>query len=301
MSSITHVHAAREALTLGDLARAESLLGVTALADPEAATLRAEILLLRGLADRALKLIEELFARAERAPSLRATLLFLAGGCTWELGDLRRSADYLQRASGLAKEARDWVLLSRIQLQMLENTADSDTPYDVSLPLCAAAIRSVHRAGEQRILAEAHLTFARLEARGGANDQAIRHLVHVNRLLEGHQNSWLKASARLTAAIVYSLQGDFDSACETAQSAAELAKASGWTKGEALAAGSLAFFYTALGRIELGEQSISRAEAAGYSSPSFQYAIRDTRMAVALAACKYDEVDRLWTEGQTAL
>src|SRR6266542_1151614 len=210
--SSTNLAVARQTFGAGNLGRAEQALGLPASIDLDAAVLRAELLYLRGYADRGLRLAEELLPRAERFAGLKAQLLFIAGASASEVGDRARGKERLERAAVLARDIDDWSLLSRVQLKVLELSADGDQPYDLSLPLCATAIRSVHRAGDQRVLADAHVTFARLEARSGAVDQAARHLSHVKRIVGDSGESWVGASGKLTAAIVFSLQGNLQSA-----------------------------------------------------------------------------------------
>ena len=56
-----------------------------------------------------------------------------------------------------------------------------------------------------------------------------------------------------------------------------------------------------MGNLDEGRASLIRAERVGYSSPSFEYAVRDTRAALALAEQDYLESERLWNEGQNSL
>jgi DNA-binding NtrC family response regulator len=72
-------------------------------------------------------------------------------------------------------------------------------------------------------------------------------------------------------------------------------------KGEAIAAANLAFFYVSAGHIQEAERSLERAERIGYASPSYAYALRDTRIALAMATQNYAESDQLWLEGQEKL
>jgi ATP/maltotriose-dependent transcriptional regulator MalT len=109
------------------------------------------------------------------------------------------------------------------------------------------------------------------------------------------------ASAKLTHAIVLSFQGDWESACEEAERAGVEAAEAGWMKGEALAAGNLAFFHVSAGHIKAAEECLTRVDRIGYITPSYSYAVRDTRMALAVAMQDYSESDRLWEEGQERL
>ena len=295
----TNLGAARQALDEGNLRQADMALESAAATDTGAAVLRAELLFLRGYYERALRLGEETLHRLVRTGQEPAELLFVTGACAWELGDEIIAVQRLERAATKAGAAEDWSMVSRVQLQMLERSANDGESYS-SLPLCLAAVRSVHKSANRRILTEAHVTFARLEAQRGATEQAKRHLQHVGRLLRG-KSSWIGASAGLTSAIVFSLDGDLQSACVAAESAAQEAKATGWLKGEAIAAGNLAYFYACLGNLEEAEARLIHAEALGYSSAGFRYAIRDTRIGLALARKNFTQVEELWREAQQHL
>src|SRR5205823_7593056 len=89
----------------------------------------------------------------------------------------------------------------------------------LSLPLSAEALRSVHRCGDKRVLTEAHITFARLEARSGGVPLSRRHLAHARRLLQDAPNRLLDASVKLTHSSVFSVEGDLQSATEFAEAA----------------------------------------------------------------------------------
>ncbi len=291
--------AARQALQEGNLRQAETALETLGAADTEAAILRAETLFLRGYSEAAFNLADETLRRVGGTAREPAELLLVTGACAWELGDEATGMQRLERAATRARETENWSLLSRIQLQMLERSASDGESYS-SLPLCAATVRSVHKAASRRVLTDAHVTFARLEAQRGATEQATRHLEHVARLLHDRP-SWIAASARLTSAIVFSLHGDLQGACDAARAAAKEAEITGWLKGEAIAAGNLAFFSACLGNIEEAEASLIHAERVGYSSAAFRYAIRDTRMGLALARKDFSLVEELWAEAQRHL
>ncbi len=95
------------------------------------------------------------------------------------------------------------------------------------------------------------------------------------------------------------LEGDIESARETAEAAAKLSAAAGWTKGEAIAAGNLAFFYACLGDVATAHKMLDTAENAGYQSPNYDYALLDTKMVLALAVEDEEAADRLWSDAQS--
>jgi DNA-binding NtrC family response regulator len=111
----------------------------------------------------------------------------------------------------------------------------------------------------------------------------------------------MAASAKLTYAMILAHQGDVESACEETQRASTEAADAGWMKGEAIAAANLAFFHVNAGRLRQAEESLARAEQIGYHSPSYTYAVRDTKIALAVASQNFSEADRLWTDGQETL
>jgi tetratricopeptide (TPR) repeat protein len=260
--------AAQQALRQGDLRQADSLAAQMGSLDFEGLALRAEALFLAGYSERASMIAANLLQRLTADVPVWGRVLFTSGACDWELGNEAVGLDRLERAEGFARSRCDWSLLSRIRLQILERSAESGAAYHVSLPLSSSARQAVLRSGDRHILAEAHITFARLEARTGGADQAIRHLRHVDRLLAAEQNQWLASSALLTYANVFSQKGDIEGACELAAQAASKAERAGWMKGEAIAAGNLAFFHLSAGDLEAAQANLRRADNIRYSSPS---------------------------------
>ncbi len=210
-------------------------------------------------------------------------------------------AKNLERAADLAEQVNDVALASRIRLDILERIAAAGGDYNVSVPLCAAALRTVRRSGDRLVLAEAHVAFARLEARMGRVHLARRHISLVSNLLKERPNLWLDASARLTNAIVFSVQGDLQTACELAESAARDASEAGWLKGEAIAAANLAYFHACAGHIDLAKHYIAVSKEIGYLPPSYACALLDTETIVAFADGDYEQADRLWHEGRESV
>ena len=192
-------------------------------------------------------------------------------------------------------------MAARIRLDILERIAAAGGDYNVSVPLCAAALRTVRRSGDRLVLAEAHVAFARLEARMGRVHLARRHISLVSNLLRERPNLWLDASARLTNAIVFSVQGDLQTACELAESAARDASEAGWLKGEAIAAANLAYFHACAGHIDLAKHYIAVSKEIGYLPPSYACALLDTETIVAFADGDYEQADRLWHEGRESV
>ena len=130
---------------------------------------------------------------------------------------------------------------------------------------------------------------------------AGRHIALANGLLKETPNLWLDASARLTNAIVFSVQGDLQTACELAEAAGRDAARAGWLKGEAVAAANLAYFHACAGRIAESKRYIGQASSIGYLPPSYACALLDTRTIVAFADSDFSEADRLWSEGQESV
>ena len=180
--------------------------------------------------------------------------------------------------------------------------AESGADYRVSLPLCASALKAVHRAANRLVFTEAHVTFARIEARLGRVHLARRHIALASNLLKETPNLWLDASARLTNAIVFSVQGDLQTACE-------LAEAAGWMRLKPAGLKVRQWqprtwgdtFHACAGRVAESKRYIEVANRVGYLPPSYACALLDTRTFIAFRDGNFDEADRLWTEGQAAV
>src|SRR4029079_4774645 len=114
-------------------------------------------------------------------------------------------------------------------------------------------------------------------------------------------NRVLRASAELAGAVVVSLEGDMETACEMAAHAGQLARECGWLKGEAVSEGNLAFFNYCRSDFAKAEEHLEAAEKSGYDTPSFNYAIDDTRISLAVARRDYVEADRLWQQAQSRI
>ena len=262
--------------------------------DPDAIALAAEIYLLQGRQELALRFSRELTTRRTVSEQIMARAMFVAGASSWDLGDCAGGIEQLERAAVLAHKISDTSLVSKIRLHILEKAADTDAPYEMSVPLSAAAVRAVHRSGDPQIMIEAHIAFGRLEARIGHLELAKRHLALARRFLHDEPNRWLDANEKLTESIVRSLEGDIESACDIAQQALEDAAVIGWPKGEAIAAANLAFYYVCLNRFAEATAFLMKAEATGYSLANFAYALLDTKLVLASARGDHAESERLW-------
>ncbi len=282
----------------GLLGRSLEYLQSSRTSEPDSTALAAEIYLLQGRQDLALRVSRELTGRRGLPEDLIARAMFVAGASAWDLGDYAGGIEQLERAAVLAQKVSDASLASKVRLHILEKTADTDAPYELSGPLSATAVRAVQRSGDPHVLIEAHITFGRLEARIGHVELAKRHLSLAKQLLRDEPNRWLAANEKLTDSIVRCLEGDTDSAYEIAHQALEDAAAIGWPKGEAIAAANLAFYSFCLNRLADANAFLAKAEATGYSLSNFTYALLDTKIALASARGDYAESERLWQLGQ---
>ena len=145
------------------------------------------------------KLALDLSAKISTDGTELPRLTFIAGASSWELGDEIEGTELLKTALTQARKANDDALQARIRLFLLERVSATEEPYRASLPVCAETVRAVRKSGDKNVLAEAHVVFARLEARNGALQVAHRHLNRADRILADVSNRWLSASVRLTS------------------------------------------------------------------------------------------------------
>ena len=255
--------------------------------------LRSEVYLLQGRFEAALSLATGCLGRKDLEPVLRARALRIVGSCGRELGaaDGTRA---LEEAALLARALGNWPLFSRIQLAILEHGADEQASYASSVARCGTTIRSVLRCGDRSLLVEAHLTFARLEARIGHFDVARRHLSQGEQLLNESPNDRLHADLVITEGAVLAAEGDLPAAITLTREALNLSAKCGWWKGEAVSAGNLAFFCAGCGDVANAEDYLLQATGGKYHAPSFDYAMLDT--AALIAITKGDDVaaESIW-------
>ena len=183
---------------------------------------------------------------------------------------------------------------------MLERLAESGADYRVSLPLCASALKAVTGRPIDWSSLKHTLLSQGLKRDSGRVHLARRHIALASNLLKETPNLWLDASARLTNAIVFSVQGDFK-------------RRANWLKplvGMRLKPAGLKVRQCSR---ELGvlpclcgpscpmKWYIEVANRVGYLPPSYACALLDTRTIVAFTDGNFDEADRLSTEGRAAV
>src|SRR5690242_9353106 len=171
---------------------------------------------------------------------------------------------------------------------MLEQEAEEGAFYARSVARCSTTIRSLLRAADPLLLIEAHITFARLEARIGRFDVARRHLSRCEQLLTATHNICFSADRLLTEGAVLAAQGDLPSALRMTAEAHLLSVDCGWIKGESIAAGNLAVFNVGAGNADDAQKYLAEAMAGDYHTPSLDYALLDTAALIALR--RRDEV-----------
>jgi len=288
--------AARSAIESGDLRAAGALLeGRISPHDFESLTLRAELELVRGYPESASRLAADILTRVKPSDPVYARALYLQGAARCSLGDAQIGLHELERAAAAAKASGDVPLVARIRLQILERSSEAGAPYHVSLPLSADALKAVRTSGDKHILAEAHICFARLEARRGDIQVARRHLQHAERLIHETPNQVLIASIHLTLAMAAWIEGNTETAHDFAVQGEREADEAGWEKGQAIAQADMAFLSLCRGDFHEAERMLAQAEQSGHKTPNFQFALLDTRVCLALARHNYEEADRLWS------
>jgi DNA-binding NtrC family response regulator len=103
------------------------------------------------------------------------------------------------------------------------------------------------RAGDAQITARVHLVFGRLEGKAGHYDTALKHFDLARAVLSVDHSLWISSAIDLDHASIVGLCGDYIGAVKLASRGMSDATASGWLKGQALAATNLAFFHAMLG------------------------------------------------------
>ena len=219
----------------------------------------------------------------------KARSLLLIGLAECELGR-DEGPGKLQQAALIARQAGKWDLASRALLNVLERTCDS-TEYRLSLPLCADTITAVRHSGERATFLEAHLTFARLEARIGRIDAARRHLALARLNATKHSSLLSLADLQLCLCNIAALSGDLAEALEAANRADSLSSESGWLKGQCAAAMNLGYLCLAQGKYEEAERHLTNAERLGGSWIDYAVGLTVTKAQLAISRGDHAQAD----------
>ena len=190
--------------------------------------------------------------------------------------------------------------LEKCRLAVQELTEAGD-PYELALACCALleaesdgvafersrasallARRTVLRSGHPAVMIVAHLTFARLEARVGNYDRALRHLAMAREGLREVDSVYLEAAVNLDESTTLALVGDLAGGLSLAKAAAEKAGLSGWAKGRTAATVNCAGISVLLGCQDDAESYLQALDRHGYESASYQLAVLEARVELAL-------------------
>jgi transcriptional regulator with PAS, ATPase and Fis domain len=175
---------------------------------------------------------------------------------------------------------------------LLECECDTEA-FDASRATALLARTAALRSGDAAVLASAHHTFGRLEARVGNYSRALRHFAMARTNLVEAPSVYLQAAVDLDESSTRSLIGDFEEALVLASSASASAQVSGWSKGVAAAAANCAFLCVLLQRMEEAQEHLSLADVQSFMSPSYQLALDETRAQIALAAGDYARANEI--------
>ena len=176
----------------------------------------AELLYLRGYADRADTLAKAQFESPSVSAPHRARLLSVIAAIQSDRGDLDAALATGRKALEIADEAKDSSLSTVVSALLLERSCDR-TGLDVSLPLASQVRRRAIRCTDVQTRATVHLTFGRLEGRVGDLRTALRHFALGRQLVSMEPNDLIAASIDLDESSVLFLLGDVPAALEMAQ------------------------------------------------------------------------------------
>jgi DNA-binding NtrC family response regulator len=240
------------------------------------AVLAVELLHKLGFQARALAETERLLTLKELLPEQRARCLCVQSGQLREQGNFAAAVTAAWRAAEIARSVGE-TKISAVALIAILDAEFVTSAFHGSQVTALEARRAAIRTGDPRILALAHATFGRLEARVGRVERAFRHFEMARRSLRESPSLYLEAMTYIDEASALSLSGDNQSAVESARRAIELATASGWSRGVVAAAANAAFLSVILGRSREGERFLALAEKQRFSSPSYELALLETR------------------------
>jgi hypothetical protein len=200
-----------------------------------------------------------MLASASLKVDLRARLLIIVAAIQVDRGRLEPALATGRKALDAADRSGDSALAALAAALFLERNCDH-TQFDASLPMAAQVRRRAIRCTDVQARAMVHLTFGRLEGRGGHLRMALRHFSVGRHLIALEPNDMVSSALDLDESSVLFLLGDLTGALEMAQRAAHAASVSGWAKGRTVALLNVSQFLVSLGRLEEADAQIALAK-----------------------------------------
>ena len=278
-------------LRRGCFSEAEQLLGRLSALGQEESVASLEVSYYLGNLDTTLNR-GSLLQRTITDKALVSRILRVLAGAAWDRGELEHAIALSRDAHQVSLETRDSSLVCRTASDLLERTCN-ERAFSASLPLSSLARRSACRSGDPHALAFVHLVHARLEGRAGMLTAARRHLDRCMALATADENIWIQSAALLDRSHVISLEGDLDSAIESAHRGAALAERVGWSKGVAAGAANLASLQLLKGNLSAARMEVDRAPQQVFSSTAFRCALNETTARVEAAEGNFRRAEEL--------
>jgi DNA-binding NtrC family response regulator len=173
---------------------------------------------------------------------------------------------------------------------LLERTCDSRA-FDASLPLAAQTRKAAAKCGDPQVIAAAHITFGRLEARGGRFVTARRHYAIARELLRQDPNLRLSVTIDNDETTVLVLLGEIATAVDVVTRASATASESGWPRGVAAAAANLAYILVAQGKAKEAEEQLRLAVRHSFNNSSYDLALAETRALIAFHQGRHQDAE----------
>lgn len=284
----------RRAFAAGRFRDAERLIAGELAKNASDRALAVEVAFYRGsrsVRDAALAIIEDDAA----SPVEKSRCAVIVAYELREHGSVEQSLDWYRRALSFANESGDAIQRCKASRLLLERVSDR-TAFDGSLPLAREVRRLALQAGDAQVLAETHVTFAGLEARVGNFEAAHRHMALARTHLADSPNLLIEATAALDEAAIWGTEGDPASALGLGLTGMDLANRSGWLRGMIVGTLNCAHLYLALGDTQKADEYIQQALRHGGRGRNYDSALAETRLQLAIALGKVDEVQTLLAE-----
>ena len=266
----------------------------------ERAVLLAEVLLQTGPIEEAVNLANRLLRNEGITASFASRCLYVLGRAAYWRGQPIESHQRLVEAGRLAQQAGDMRQRCAARLAILA-TASDDWPAEAVAVFCQELRREVVQLGDPIRLMQLHIDMARLEARRGRIDAALRHLLAAKGLVPVESDLLTHVTLLLVQSAVNIIASHYSRSVDLCRSALALAEHCGASFLIGNAKANLGQILLQLGELSQAQTWLTAALREMREMTMWRHAVVDSLALVRIAAGEWHEAEALLKEADGLL
>src|SRR5258705_4273319 len=230
--------------------------------------------------------IARLYSEARCETAIRAHAEYVLAISAWRAGDGPDAAKLFASALRSALESKNSRLIAWTYLHTFRFYIDFH-PADAVSAILHSTRKAVIAAGDRQAIAYLHSCVSVLEGQKGRMNEAWRHCVLAEALLEDDPNTWIRGATLLNRGCLYALKCEFKSA-EVRLIAAQEAYVQS-VNGGSMAAGSLAYLQLQTGKLPEARRTLASIVTDPTLAETRKQPLRETLARVHLLSNELDE------------